>query len=367
MMVTTGGRGCSVSEASGESNRPSSTSAAATRRTLWPSSSATIWAVSGSSTSVIFTSCPSFIRMRITSTARSAMRLASSCTVIASGITTSRTIFSVLGWKPCSCRCSFSRLRRTEASECSRSVSDVSSALVTVRRPRRRSPPGAALVRVGFVASRRFGAREGPQGPDAEPSSSLARAVGSRRRDRFFAKTPARLVLGATARLIVRLLARLFLGVAALGLGALACKSCVLFLPATRLDFPRSDAPRPRGRALPAAHARVRRARLRSASGAPRRPCVALRLLLLELDRLQRGRACAPARPCRRRSGQAAAPRASSGRRRGFASSRRRQPSTGRRRSSGGRCRCRASAKAASADPRATSCLYSSYHSFIGS
>ena len=67
--------------------------------------------------------------------------------------------------KPCSCRCCFSRLRRTEASERSRSLSAVSSALVTVRRPRRRSPPGAALVRVGFGTSRRFREREDRRAP----------------------------------------------------------------------------------------------------------------------------------------------------------------------------------------------------------
>src|SRR6266576_2189597 len=78
MMVTTGGRGTRFAGSSGASNRPSSTSDSATRRTECPISSATSWAVSASITSVICTICPCFISSRITSTARSAMRLASS-------------------------------------------------------------------------------------------------------------------------------------------------------------------------------------------------------------------------------------------------------------------------------------------------
>ena len=78
MMVTTGGRDTRSSGASGVSNKPSTTSASATRLTGWPISSATSWAVSASIASVIFTIWPCFIRSRITSTARSAMRLASS-------------------------------------------------------------------------------------------------------------------------------------------------------------------------------------------------------------------------------------------------------------------------------------------------
>ena len=54
MMVTTGGRDCSISGWSSASNRPSSTSASATRLTVWPSSSAISCAVSASMTSLIF-------------------------------------------------------------------------------------------------------------------------------------------------------------------------------------------------------------------------------------------------------------------------------------------------------------------------
>ena len=95
MMVTTGGRGSRSSSVSGSSSwRPSSTSDSATRLTVWPSSSAMICAVSASITSVILWICPCFMSMRITSTARSDMRLASSAMVIVSGIVTSRDNFS---------------------------------------------------------------------------------------------------------------------------------------------------------------------------------------------------------------------------------------------------------------------------------
>ena len=94
MTVTTGARGASAAGSSAASNTPSSTSASATRLTVWPSSSAMSWAVSASITSLIVTIWPCFIRILMTSTARSAMRLASSWMVIASGIVTSRTSFS---------------------------------------------------------------------------------------------------------------------------------------------------------------------------------------------------------------------------------------------------------------------------------
>ena len=92
MMVTTGARSVRSSALSsdGMSNRPSSTSASETRLTVWPSSVAISSAVSASRMSLILTIWPWAIRILITSTARSAMRLASSCTVMASGMVTSR-------------------------------------------------------------------------------------------------------------------------------------------------------------------------------------------------------------------------------------------------------------------------------------
>src|SRR6516164_6676786 len=94
MTVTTGERVSVSVESSTTSNRPSSTSEAATRLTVWPISSAMSCAVSASITSVILCIAPCFIRRRITSTARSDIRLASSWIVIASGIVTSRISFS---------------------------------------------------------------------------------------------------------------------------------------------------------------------------------------------------------------------------------------------------------------------------------
>src|SRR3981189_769578 len=133
MMVTTGGRHTRCGGSSDLSNRPSSTSAAATRLTLWPISSATSWAVSASIMSVIFAIVPCFIRRRITSTARSAIRLASSWIVIASGIVTSRTSFSFGSFAAWPFR-RWTR-RRKDATERSR-TSPASSAVTTVRRPR---------------------------------------------------------------------------------------------------------------------------------------------------------------------------------------------------------------------------------------
>src|SRR5579883_2551541 len=153
MMVTTGGRGDRSSGLSGMSNRPSSTSAAATRFTVWPSSSATSWAVSASITSVILNICPCFISRRMTSTARSAMRLASSWMVIASGIVTSRTSFS-LASLPAAPRIRRWVRRRNEATERSR-TSPTSAAFCTVRRPRRFSPPAPRVGRAGAAGRAR--------------------------------------------------------------------------------------------------------------------------------------------------------------------------------------------------------------------
>src|SRR4029079_3670004 len=68
--VTTGERGSVSVESSTTSNRPSSTSDAATRLTEWPISSAISCAVSASITSVILCIAPCFISRRMTSSAR---------------------------------------------------------------------------------------------------------------------------------------------------------------------------------------------------------------------------------------------------------------------------------------------------------
>ena len=71
-----------------------STSPSVTRLSLWPNSVTMSSAVSASMLWLTVTIVPIFMSVLTTSTARSAMRLASSCTVMASGITTSRMIFS---------------------------------------------------------------------------------------------------------------------------------------------------------------------------------------------------------------------------------------------------------------------------------
>ena len=167
------------------SNRPSSTSEAATRLTVWPSSSAISCAVSASITSVILCIAPCFISRRMTSTARSDMRLASSWMLMASGITTSRISFSFgsLDW------CPLRRWvrRRNEAIERSRTSSAV-SAVTSVRRPRCLAGAGLAVV-FGGTAGRT--APPGPRRIWRGPSSS---SVAS-------AATPGARAAGAAAAL----------------------------------------------------------------------------------------------------------------------------------------------------------------------
>ena len=179
--VTTGERGSVSVESSTTSNRPSSTSDAATRLTVWPNSSAISCAVSASITSVILCIAPCFISMRMTSTARSDMRLASSWIVIASGIVTSRMSFSFGSLAACPFR-RWVR-RRNEAIERSRTSSAL-SAVTSVRRPRSFCGPGLWVV-LGGVTGRMAppGPRRIWRGPSSssEPSAATpgARAGGT--------------------------------------------------------------------------------------------------------------------------------------------------------------------------------------------
>ena len=124
------------------------------------------WAVSASMVSVILSIWPCFIRSLITSTARSAMRLASSWMVMTSGIVTSRTSFSLgsLAAWPLVRRCV---RRRNDATERSRSSSAV-SAVTKVSRPRRFSAPG----RAGFGATAGRAAPPGRRAVRGASSSS---------------------------------------------------------------------------------------------------------------------------------------------------------------------------------------------------
>ena len=171
MTVTTGARGVICAASSATSNRPSSTSASDTRRTLWPISSAISCAVSASITSLIFNIWPCCISRRITSTARSDMRLARSEIVIASGMVTSRTSFSFgssEAWPLSRCV-----RRRNEATERSR-TSSARSAVTSVRRPR--SFAGAPRGAAGRAAAGRAApGRRDFGGPSSSSASSVMR------------------------------------------------------------------------------------------------------------------------------------------------------------------------------------------------
>src|SRR6478735_2463663 len=170
--VTTGERDSVSVELSTTSNRPSSTSEAATRLTLWPISSAISCAVSASITSVILCIAPCFINRRMTSTARSDMRLASSWMLMASGITTSRASFSFGSLAACPFR-RWVR-RRNEAIERSRTSSAL-SAVTSVRRPRSFCGPGLWVV-LGGTAGRMAppGPRRIWRGPSSSSEASAA-------------------------------------------------------------------------------------------------------------------------------------------------------------------------------------------------
>ena len=87
MMVTTGGRGLRLPSSSPEAwTITSSTSESETRTTRWPNSSMISSAVSASIVWFCVAMMPFCIRVLTTAATRSAMRLASSCTVIASGM-----------------------------------------------------------------------------------------------------------------------------------------------------------------------------------------------------------------------------------------------------------------------------------------
>ena len=130
-------------------------------------SSATICAVSASIVSVILCIWPCFISRRMTSTARSDMRFASSWIVIVSGMMTSRMIFSLGSFEAMP----FMRWTRrlNAATERVRSSSPVST-LVTVRRPRDFSVP--AFARSGLAGAGAF--TPGLRTPRFSSSSSRA-------------------------------------------------------------------------------------------------------------------------------------------------------------------------------------------------
>ena len=149
------------------------------------------WAVSASIVSLMVAICPCFISRRMTSTARSVMRLASSWMVIASGMVTSRTSFSfgsALAWP-------LSRWvrRRNEATERSR-TSSARSAVTKVRRPR--SLAGAPRGAAGRAAAGRAApGRRDVRGVSSSSTSSVRRPgtafLTSSSPKRFLATSPA--------------------------------------------------------------------------------------------------------------------------------------------------------------------------------
>ena len=123
--------------------------------TRWPNSCTTSSAVSASMVWVSVAITPMRISDFTTSPPRAAMRLASSWTVIASGMITSRTTRSAPERSRASscCRRSRSRARRSEAIERLRSSSPSIAAWTSTRLPPRRSGPTfLTVVSTGFLA-----------------------------------------------------------------------------------------------------------------------------------------------------------------------------------------------------------------------
>ena len=99
MMVTTGGRGSASTSSAAESSW-SSTAFSLRRTAVWPNSSITSCAVSWSMGWLMVAITPIFIIALMTSFALTAMRFASSPTVMVSGTCTSRLIGAVGSSKP---------------------------------------------------------------------------------------------------------------------------------------------------------------------------------------------------------------------------------------------------------------------------
>ena len=187
MMVMTGARGLRSASESLAVSMTCSTSEAETRTTLWPNSSMMSSAVSWSMVWFWVAMMPLFMSALTTSAERSAMRTASSCTVIASGSWTSRTTFSLGAPDPIAWRRWRSCLRFMAASErwrpppppvASESVSLPVRRLSPERSLRRASGRGSA----GRRSSRSLRAPPGrapPRGSAGEPGIPASATAGA--------------------------------------------------------------------------------------------------------------------------------------------------------------------------------------------
>ena len=159
-----------------------------------PNSSATSSAVSVSMTSLIFIIRPCFIRNLMMSTPRTAIRLDSSCTVMTSGMTTSRGRFGASVEPPLRFSFSRSRARRTEASERIRSAVSPSPARAEmVRRPSRRlGSPRVRLTALPASEKRLSRSSSGLTGrAKPPPGARLGRATSACGRRRVRGRTTA--------------------------------------------------------------------------------------------------------------------------------------------------------------------------------
>ena len=172
MMVTTGGRGCRLPASSPEARlMTSSTSDSERRTTRWPNSSTISVAVSASMVWFCVAMTPFCISTFTTAATRSAMRLASSWTVMASGTATSRTTFSRSPEWLATRRLSRSCRRFIAASERWRPSSSVALAIVSLPERRRSSSP---LARPRFSSATGAFSIVSFFGPVGRPASARA-------------------------------------------------------------------------------------------------------------------------------------------------------------------------------------------------
>ena len=140
MTVTTGARGsCSDSDTVADSSRKASGSSSLAAMATWPSSSTTIMAVSWSSTWLMVTIWPSFIRCLMTSAALTDILCARSATLMVSGTWTSRAMNS----------CGAGSLRRSFCWLRPPRPPDLPPPLPPARQPSRLA--GAAGLSAGFL------------------------------------------------------------------------------------------------------------------------------------------------------------------------------------------------------------------------